>query len=107
MLDSIISNRAAVGMVSFGFWIFIANDALFVIHGRWFEEGFWVSFVSFGSCTVGIGIAKLLLSSRASIIACFYAMAGIGRMTGVLAEVFSGNWEEFSWLSWGQRCVQE
>ena len=59
LLGSLLRNRAAAGMISFGFWISIANDCLFVTYGVWFENVFQVSLVSLGFSTIAIGCAEL------------------------------------------------
>ncbi len=57
---SLFKHRAAAGMLLFGFWISLANDALFVIYGVWFENAFAVSLVTLGFSTIAIGGAELL-----------------------------------------------
>lgn len=52
--------RSTAGMLAFGFWISIANDALFVVYGSWFEQDFGISLVALGFTTVAIGAAELL-----------------------------------------------
>ncbi|PIE64128.1 MAG: MFS transporter [Desulfobacterales bacterium] len=56
----LFKHRAAAGMLLFGFWISLANDALFVIYGVWFENAFAVSLVTLGFSTIAIGGAELL-----------------------------------------------
>ncbi len=57
---ALFKHRAAAGMMLFGFWISLANDALFVIYGVWFENAFAVSLVTLGFSTIAIGSAELL-----------------------------------------------
>ncbi len=57
---SLFKHRAAAGMLLFGFWISLANDALFVVYGIWFENAFAVSLVTLGFSTIAIGGAELL-----------------------------------------------
>ena len=68
-LRQLVKNRAAAGMLAFGFWISIANDSLFVIYGAWFEQEFLVSLVTLGFSTVAIGTAELLGESLTAIFA--------------------------------------
>jgi len=58
-LKQLVKNRPAAGMLSFGFWISIANDSLFVVYGAWFEQAFHVSLITLGFSTVIIGAAEL------------------------------------------------
>lgn len=57
---SLFRRRCTAGMLLFGFWISIANDALFVVYGLWLEDSFNVSLVALGFSTVAIGGAELL-----------------------------------------------
>jgi len=65
----LIQSRPAVGMLTFGFWISLANDSLFVAYGAWFEQAFLVSIVTLGFSTVAIGCAELLGESLTAIFA--------------------------------------
>ncbi len=57
---SLFQQRSTAGVLLFGFWISIANDALFVVYGLWLEESFSVSLLALGFSTVAIGGAELL-----------------------------------------------
>jgi len=57
---SLFQKRSTAGVLLFGFWISIANDALFVVYGLWLEESFSVSLVTLGFSTVAVGGAELL-----------------------------------------------
>lgn len=59
-IRELLKVRATAGMLAFGFWISIANDALFVVYGAWFEQDFGISLVALGFTTVAIGAAELL-----------------------------------------------
>ena len=52
--------RAAVGMLAFGFLASIANDNLFVVYGAWLEQSFALGLVALGIATTVIGLAELL-----------------------------------------------
>jgi predicted MFS family arabinose efflux permease len=52
--------RPALGMLCFGFMISVANDAIFVVYGAWFEQDFLVSVITLGFSTVAIGSAELV-----------------------------------------------
>lgn len=56
----LLKKRTTAGVLLFGFWISIANDALFVVFGLWLESQFHVSLVALGFSTVVIGAAELL-----------------------------------------------
>lgn len=58
-LIKLLKIRPAAGMLAFGFWISIANDAVFVTYGVWAEEVFLVSLLSLGFSTIAIGLAEL------------------------------------------------
>ena len=66
-LAQLIRIRPAVGMLSFGFWISLANDSLFVVYGAWFEQAFLASIVTLGFSTVAIGSAELLGESATAL----------------------------------------
>ncbi len=53
-------NRAAWGMLGFGFFISMANDVLFVVYGVWLEKSFALGLVALGTATIVIGLAELL-----------------------------------------------
>jgi len=66
-MKQLIRIRPAAGMLAFGFWISVANDALFVVYGAWFEHAFAVSIVTLGFSTVAIGSAELLGESMTAL----------------------------------------
>ena len=55
----LLRERAALGALSYSFWISVANDNLFVIYGAWLEKQFGLSIVALGLGTAVIGIAEL------------------------------------------------
>jgi len=59
-LYRLLRNRPSLGMLTFGFWVSVANDTIFVTYGAWFENAFAVSLVALGFSTVAIGSAELL-----------------------------------------------
>lgn len=68
-LKQLLVNRPAAGMLTFGFWISIANDSLFVTYGAWFEQDFLVSIVTLGFSTIAIGSAELIGESMTALFA--------------------------------------
>jgi predicted MFS family arabinose efflux permease len=54
------SERAALGLLAFAFFIGIANDNFFVIYGVWLEGAFGLSLVALGVATMAIGLAELV-----------------------------------------------
>lgn len=66
---SLFKSRTTAGVLLFGFWISIANDALFVVYGLWLEGSFNVSLVALGFTTVAIGGAELLGESFTALFA--------------------------------------
>jgi DHA1 family inner membrane transport protein len=52
-------SRAAVGALIYGFFLAVANDAIFVVYGAWLEQNFGLGLVALGSATMVIGIAEL------------------------------------------------
>jgi predicted MFS family arabinose efflux permease len=54
-----MQERAALGALSFAFWISVANDNLFVVYGAWLEKQFNLSIVALGLGTSVIGVAEL------------------------------------------------
>ncbi|WP_458774588.1 MFS transporter [Desulforhopalus sp. 52FAK] len=66
---SLFRRRSTAGVLLFGFWISIANDALFVVYGLWLEDSFSVSLVALGFSTVAIGGAELLGESVTALFA--------------------------------------
>jgi DHA1 family inner membrane transport protein len=55
----LLQERAALGALSYAFWISVANDNLFVVYGAWLEKQFSLSIVALGFGTGIIGIAEL------------------------------------------------
>lgn len=55
----LLQERAALGALSYAFWISVANDNLFVVYGAWLEKQFSLSIVALGLGTSVIGIAEL------------------------------------------------
>lgn len=55
----LLRERAALGALSYAFWISVANDNLFVVYGAWLEKQFGLSIVALGLGTSIIGIAEL------------------------------------------------
>jgi predicted MFS family arabinose efflux permease len=55
----LLRERAALGALSYSFWISVANDNLFVVYGAWLEKQFDLSIVALGLGTAVIGIAEL------------------------------------------------
>ncbi|WP_457575929.1 MFS transporter, partial [Desulfomarina sp.] len=84
-LKQLVQIRPALGMIGFGFWISIANDALFVTYGVWFEDAFHISLVALGFSTAAIGAAELCGESLAAL---FADRIGLKRAT-VIALVFA------------------
>ncbi len=79
-LKQLVRIRPALGMIGFGFWISIANDALFVTYGAWFEHAFHVSLVALGFSTAAIGAAELCGESLAAL---FADRIGLKRATAI------------------------
>jgi DHA1 family inner membrane transport protein len=57
--QQLLRERAALGALSYAFWISVANDNLFVVYGAWLEKKFSLSIVALGFGTGVIGIAEL------------------------------------------------
>ena len=57
--QQLLQQRAALGALSYAFWISVANDNLFVVYGAWLEKKFSLSIVALGFGTGIIGIAEL------------------------------------------------
>ena len=51
--------KAAKGMLAYGFFFSMANDSLFVIYGAWLEDSFALGLVALGLATTVIGVAEL------------------------------------------------
>lgn len=52
--------RAALGVLAYGFFVGLANDNLFVVYGAWLENSFALGVVALGAATTVIGVAELL-----------------------------------------------
>lgn len=59
-LQTIIKNRKVAGILSFVFFMSLANDNLFVIYGAWLEKSYNLSLASIGFGTVLIGLSEIL-----------------------------------------------
>ena len=57
--QQLLKERAALGALSYAFWISVANDNLFVVYGAWLEKQFSLSIVALGFGTAIIGMAEL------------------------------------------------
>lgn len=57
---TIIKNRKVRGILSFVFFMALANDNLFVIYGAWLEKSYSLSLAAIGFGTVFIGLSELL-----------------------------------------------
>jgi predicted MFS family arabinose efflux permease len=57
---TIIRNRKVLGILSFVFFMALANDNLFVIYGAWLEKSYSLSLAAIGFGTVFIGLSELL-----------------------------------------------
>ena len=57
--QQLMRERAALGALSYSFWISVANDNLFVVYGAWLEKQFGLSIMALGLGTAVIGIAEL------------------------------------------------
>ena len=67
--QQLLRERAALGALSYAFWISVANDNLFVIYGAWLEKQFGLSIVALGLGTGVIGIAELAGESMTAALA--------------------------------------
>jgi predicted MFS family arabinose efflux permease len=65
----LLQERAALGALSYAFWISVANDNLFVVYGAWLEKQFNLSIVALGLGTAVIGIAELAGESMTAALA--------------------------------------
>jgi len=57
---TIIKNRKVLGVLSFVFFMSLANDTLFVIYGAWLEQSYHLSLTAIGFGTVLIGLSEVL-----------------------------------------------
>ncbi len=67
--QQLLRERAALGALSYAFWISVANDNLFVVYGAWLEKQFSLSIVALGLGTGVIGIAELAGESMTAALA--------------------------------------
>jgi len=67
--QQLLRERAALGALSYAFWISVANDNLFVVYGAWLENQFGLSIVALGLGTGVIGIAELAGESMTAALA--------------------------------------
>jgi predicted MFS family arabinose efflux permease len=65
----LLRKRAALGALSYSFWVSVANDNLFVVYGAWLEKQFGLSIVALGLGTAVIGIAELAGESATATLA--------------------------------------
>ncbi|WP_457553697.1 MFS transporter [Desulfobacula sp.] len=56
----IIKNRKVLGILSFVFFMSLANDNLFVIYGAWLEQSYNLSLAAIGFGTILIGLSEVL-----------------------------------------------
>ena len=57
---TIIKNRKVLGILSFVFFMSLANDNLFVIYGAWLEQSYNLSLAAIGFGTIFIGLSEIL-----------------------------------------------
>ncbi len=57
---TIIKDRKVLGILSFVFFMSLANDNLFVIYGAWLEQSYNLSLAAIGFGTILIGISEVL-----------------------------------------------
>ena len=57
---TIIKSRKVLGILSFVFFMSLANDNLFVIYGAWLEQSYNLSLAAIGFGTVFIGLSEIL-----------------------------------------------
>ncbi len=57
---TIIKKRKVLGILSFVFFMSLANDNLFVIYGAWLEQSYHLSLAAIGFGTVFIGLSEVL-----------------------------------------------
>ena len=97
----LLRERAALGALSYAFWISVANDNLFVVYGAWLEKQFGLSIVALGLGTSVIGIAELagetltatladrlglkrsVIGGMASCLICYAILPFLGRTLGM------------------------
>jgi predicted MFS family arabinose efflux permease len=57
---TIIKDRKVLGILSFSFFMSLANDNLFVIYGAWLEQSYNLSLAAIGFGTIFIGLSEIL-----------------------------------------------
>lgn len=57
---TIVKNRQVLGILSFSFFMALANDNLFIIYGAWLEKSYNLSLAAIGFGTILIGLSELL-----------------------------------------------
>jgi len=57
---TIIKDRKVLGILSFAFFMSLANDNLFVIYGAWLEQSYNLSLTAIGFGTIFIGLSEIL-----------------------------------------------
>ncbi|MCK5696259.1 MAG: MFS transporter [Desulfobacula sp.] len=57
---TIIKDRKVLGILSFVFFMSLANDNLFVIYGAWLEQSYNLSLAAIGFGTIFIGLSEIL-----------------------------------------------
>ena len=65
---TIIKSRKVLGILSFVFFMSLANDNLFVIYGAWLEQSYNLSLAAIGFGTVFIGVSEIIPLSLISAI---------------------------------------
>jgi len=56
----IIKNPQVLGILSFSFFMSLANDNLFITYGAWLEQSYHLSLAAIGFGTILIGVSELL-----------------------------------------------
>jgi len=51
--------RAAKGILAYGFFLSMANDSLFVVYGVWLQDSFGLGLTTLGMTAIVIGVAEL------------------------------------------------
>ncbi|MBU1344293.1 MAG: MFS transporter [Proteobacteria bacterium] len=57
---TVIKDRKVIGILSFVFFMSLANDNLFVIYGAWLESSYHLTLTAIGFGTVFIGLSEIL-----------------------------------------------
>ncbi len=84
--QQLLKKRAALGALSYAFWVSVANDNLFVVYGAWLEKEFSLSIVALGLGTGIIGFAELTGESLTATLADRLGLkrSVIGGLTGCI-----------------------